>query len=303
MGTGSFIPVSVDLSGSMSGISPYSVGPVISGDGHYVLFYSAATNLVTDPDSYGTVDLFIRDLQAGATKLVSVDNYGSAAGANDQDYPAVSYDGHYVLFTTTNSSMTGLADTNGATDVLLRDTVSNRTAMVSVNAAGTAAASGPGGYGLSDSVGNSMSADGRHIAFLSFATNVTGFPGIADVYARDMQSETTVMVSLNRTNTARGNGYCFYPAVVSTDGQRVFFLSDAHNLVPGIDTYPGAGEVDLFMRDLTRQRTSLLSINSRAREGIGVTSASNISVSTNGVVVFSSGYATGVNVFFRHLPP
>jgi hypothetical protein len=50
----------------------------ISADGRYVAFVSSADNLVED-DTNGVVDVFVRDLQAGTTERVSVDNNGDQA--------------------------------------------------------------------------------------------------------------------------------------------------------------------------------------------------------------------------------
>ena len=48
-----------------------SRGSVMTPDGRYVAFVSAATNLVVG-DTNNIADVFVRDLQAGTTTLVSV---------------------------------------------------------------------------------------------------------------------------------------------------------------------------------------------------------------------------------------
>ena len=48
-----------------------SRSPVISGDGCRIAFASRATNLAADDPNATTNDLFVRDVCAGATTLVS----------------------------------------------------------------------------------------------------------------------------------------------------------------------------------------------------------------------------------------
>src|SRR5205823_3086000 len=48
----------------------------ISGDGRFVVFVSNASNLVEN-DTNGKADVFVRDLQAGTTERVSVDDAGT----------------------------------------------------------------------------------------------------------------------------------------------------------------------------------------------------------------------------------
>lgn len=62
-----------------------------------MFFASNATNLVTG-DTNGAFDLFVRDLAAGTTSLVSVNHAGTASGNSDSRAFASSPDGRYVLF-------------------------------------------------------------------------------------------------------------------------------------------------------------------------------------------------------------
>ena len=51
----------------------YPIPPAISADGRYVVFESAATNLVA-ADSNGVIDVFVHDRQSGVTERISVDS-------------------------------------------------------------------------------------------------------------------------------------------------------------------------------------------------------------------------------------
>ena len=129
-------------------------------------------------------------------------------------------------------------DTNQAGDVFVRDLQSGTTQRVSVAADGT-----QGNGGGDDPA---ISADGRYVAFDSYASNLV--PGDTndryDVFVRDLQSRTTQRVSV-ATDGTQANGDSGSPAI-SSDGRYVAFSSDASNLVPG-DTN---GEPDVFVRDL-----------------------------------------------------
>ena len=75
-----------------------SFHPDISGNGRYVAFTSRATNL--DPaDDDETADIFVRDLQAGTTRLVSRASGSSGSEGNGASYsPSISDDGRRVTF-------------------------------------------------------------------------------------------------------------------------------------------------------------------------------------------------------------
>ncbi len=106
---------------------------------------------------------------------------------------------------------------------------------------------GPGGVqGNGYSSVLALSADGRFVAFTSYATNlVLGDTNIQrDVFVRDRQTGTTRRVSLG-AGGVQGNGESFGPAI-SAGGRFVAFDSGATNLVPG-DTNDAS---DVFVRTL-----------------------------------------------------
>jgi len=102
--------------------------------------------------------------------------------------------------------------------------------------------------GNGDSSAPSMSADGRHVAFQSFASNIDGADAdnTADVFVRDLQTSETTLVSRADTATgAKGNDDSFAPSI-SADGRHVAFESFASNL-DGDDT---DDTEDVFVRGL-----------------------------------------------------
>jgi hypothetical protein len=79
-----------------------------------------------------------------------------------------------------------------------------------------------------------MSRDGRFIAFRSSATDLVAEPtgGQPNIYLRDLQTGTTMLVTVNRAGTAGGDWRSAGP-VLSVDGTVVFFNSAASDLVTG----------------------------------------------------------------------
>jgi hypothetical protein len=241
-----------------------SSGYVLSANGRFAAFASNAADLVSGvTDANGTSDIFVRDLVAGTTKLVSINSAGTASGNAYSFGPAISADGRYVAFVSYASDLVAGIDTNGTYDVFVRDLTTGTTTLVSVNSAGTASANSSSGVGAN---GPSISADGRYVAFDSYASDLVGggidTNGTEDIYVRDLMTATTVLASVNGAGTASGNNYS-YGATISADGSAVAFVSYASDLTTGSDTN---GNQDVFVRDLGAGTTALASINSGATD-------------------------------------
>ena len=125
--TGTTTLVSLASDGSLA--NGNSGTPVISANGRYVAFTSIATNLVTG-DGNSAPDVFVRDLFAGTTAMISL---GANTGA---DSPSISADGRYIAFQSASSTIVS-GDTNLFNyDVFLRDTVAGTTERISVRSDG-----------------------------------------------------------------------------------------------------------------------------------------------------------------------
>jgi Tol biopolymer transport system component len=232
--TGATELVSQSTGGAQGNGNTY--GGSISADGRYVLFWGDASNLVPG-DTNLRPDVFLRDRLAGTTELVSV-GAGGVHGNLESEYPLMSPDARFVVFTSRSSNFVP-GDTNDKFDVFLRDRQAGTTELVSVSSGGT--------LGDGDSFGPSVSADGRYVAFMSGATNLVpgDVNGITDVFLRDRQLGTTVLVSRS-TNGILGNDASEAPTI-SADGRFIAFDSYSTNLVAG-DTN---GSVDEFLYDRT----------------------------------------------------
>lgn len=263
-----------------------SEDPVTSANGRFVAFTSSAFNVSPLPDTNGGSDVFVRDLQAGTTILVSVNLAGTATGNGSSRKPVISADGRFVAFESTANNLVS-NDTNTWTDVFVRDLQTGTTAMVSVNNAGV-------GNGTQESLAPVISANGRVVIFKSFASNLIANDNnnTIDVFARDLQTGITSLVSCNITCTASGNDASFPAgvpkdkaprALISKDGRFVVFESNATDLVTLSDSN-GHG-TDVFVRDLQSNTTSLVSIN-RFGTGSGNGGGTQPVISGNGRMVF-----------------
>ena len=237
--------------------------PSISADGRYVAFISEASNL-TDTDGNQELDVFVRDRKAKVTKRVSIATGGE--GGNDISYdPAISGTGRYVAF---NSDASNLVpdDTNGSTDVFVRDLEMNVTRRVSISTLGAQA------NGFSEST-PAISADGQYIAFQTSAPNLVANDTNqrSDVFVRDRTAQTTRRVSVNSAGV-QGNDGSYRPDI-SADGTYVAFSSDASNLV-GLDTN---GVADVFVRDIRADETIRVSVSSTGAESNNSSSQPSIS--------------------------
>jgi Tol biopolymer transport system component len=228
--------------------------PDLSADGSRVVFTSSADDLVP-ADANKHDDVFVRDLGAGTTSLVSAASEGGVA-AGDSSAPAISPDGRYVTFSSKADDLVA-DDDNGRADVFLRDLVTRRTYLVSVarRVRGQNHAL-PGGRALTSDV----SRDGRFVVFESSATNLVAHDrnNATDVFVRDRRAGLTRRVSLSITNEEGGRATIL--PTITPDGHFVAFASRADDLVP-----ESAYGLDVFVRDIARGTTTLADVTARGR--------------------------------------
>ena len=210
--------------------------PSLSGDGQLVAFESYASNLVTG-DTNGSGDVFVHNRQTGTTVRVSVDSSG-VQGDGPSSYPSLSANGRFVAF---ESDVTNLVagDTNGSTDIFVHDLLTGTTQRATVDSTGAQANSA--------SHLASISADGRFVAFESYASNLVGLDNnsVLDIFVHDFQTGATLLASVGTAGNKSINQNSVAPSI-SQDGRFVAFHSYADDLV-GDTTYTLA---NIFLRDL-----------------------------------------------------
>jgi Tol biopolymer transport system component len=136
----------------------------LSADGRFVAFGSWADNLVPG-DTNGNADVFVRDRRTGVTERASVGPNGVQGNGDSGSYATVvlSADGRFVAFQSSASNLVP-GDTNGLDDIFVRDRLKGVTERVSL---------GPNGVqGNDGSSSPALSADGRFVAFGSWADNL-----------------------------------------------------------------------------------------------------------------------------------
>jgi hypothetical protein len=170
--------VSVSTVGTQAnGASAYAS---VSDDGRYVCFSSSATNLVTF-DTNGSNDVFVHDRTLATTTRVSVSSDGIQATGGASGWPQISPCGRFVAFC---SSATNLVDddSNVVADVFVHDRQSGRTARMTCLGGGQ-----PNGAAVFYQP--AISDQGRHIAFVSAATNL--------IYSGDTNGRSDAFVAGN----------------------------------------------------------------------------------------------------------
>jgi Tol biopolymer transport system component len=278
-----------------------SLEPAISGDGRYVVFASRAKNLSSAAKS-GERQIYVKEMKTGTVTLVSrADGAGGSAADGRSFYPSISADGRYVAF---GSSAENLSSEDVTfNDVFVRDLSAGTTTLVS-RAAGPTGAAADG-----ESTDPSISADGRHVAFVSQANNlVTDDAKVVqtDVFVRDLDTGVTELVS--RASGAAGaaaTDYSFEPSI-SADGRFVAFSSRAPLDPEDFDA--SSFPQDVFVRDRAAATTVLVSRASGPTGKPSDVESSSPAISADGthVAFASDAKLTGQrgydrNVFVRDL--
>lgn len=213
----------------------------MSHDGRYLSFLSRATNF--DPRATnGQFNTFVKDTVTGAVQLASITTSGDVPN-QDVTRAMISANGRHVTFTTSANNVVP-NDTNGTSDVFVRDLDDDQTICASV--------SSDGFIGNAKSMNGSLSWTGRYIVFDSLASNLDDFTkGKADVYMRDLRTGTTRCATVKSngdpgTGSVNTSDRVQIPGSVSRDGTQVLFGGEGD--MDG--RYPAGGySQHLFIRE------------------------------------------------------
>lgn len=230
-----------------------SANASVSFGGRFIAFTSTSTDLVPG-DTNGKLDVFVRDTLADTTTRISVSSADTQPNG-DSNRPAISSDGRYVAF---ESKATNLVanDTNGTSDIFVRDIVAKTTIRASLRSTGA--------QSNGDAEWPSISDDGKIVAFQS-DDNAMVFGegnGKVDSFVRDTQNGTTARVSVD-TNEASLTAGGTDPSI-SANGRWVAFTSTTNQV--GTDTNNVA---DVFLRDRVNGTTERVSLTSADGQGDG----------------------------------
>lgn len=252
VGSGPIRLVSVGFGGVQPDGS--SSQPVVSADGRFVAFTSAADDLVAGDDN-AMADVFVSDLATGRIKRVSVTSAGRQAlggppkaSIRGSFNPSISANGQLVSFTSTASNLLA-GGRKGVPQVFVRNRIGGDTRRVSVSS---------DGHGQNASVApftqiSDLSADGHYVVFDSNASNLAPGDrnGHTNIFRHSLVSGRTSVIVRSSQGRAPSND-SFAPAT-SADGRVTVFESLADNL-----TSPLAPGPNVFAQDLlTRSNLSL----------------------------------------------
>jgi hypothetical protein len=179
--------------------------PSVSRSGRFVAFDSTSSNLVAG-DANGVADVFVHDHLANTTERVSVRGNGAEANGASR-HASISANGRYVAFETDASNIVP-NDTDGKTDIVVRDRRLGTNTLVSIDAAGN-----PITDAAIDPV---ISGNGRFVAFNVY----TSFDGFCCVdvgpYVRDLVENTT-------TAMPTPGGFITGQTTISDDGSHIAY--------------------------------------------------------------------------------
>jgi len=249
--------VSVGL-GGVQGNGPSESAVHVSADGRYVVFSSGATNLGLG-SPYGA---YLRDRATETTTEIAP----YAAQAITPDFQT-------IVFTAYSGALVP-GDTNNASDVFVYERSTGTVERVSVATGGAQAFQG-------DSFDPRISADGRLVAFLSYARNLVANDNNydTDVFVHDRATGVTERVSVASDGSEGTAGARTLAAEMTPDGRFLTFFSRAANLAPG----GVAGEWNVYVRDRATATTELVSyLPDGSAPGIDTCCSGGLSITPDG---------------------
>jgi Tol biopolymer transport system component len=276
--------------------------PAISADGRYVAFDLPAAGIVP-ADRNGVRDVFVRDAAGGRTKLVSVARGGGVGNATSRA-ASISAGGRLVAFESSASDLVA-GDDDGVRDVFVRDVRAGTTRRIAPGRSPALSADGrfvafegAGGVVVADlgagtrrrvvtaAYRPALSADGRYVAFETRrAISNRDANHNWDVYRLDRTSGATVLLSAGPDGPSRGGQSL--SAVLSADGSVAAFQSDAP-----LTRNDRSGLRDVFVRDVAKRRTTLVSASRCGRPSNGYNRYP--SISADGRLVAFDSHATDI---------
>lgn len=244
LGTGATALVSASTAG-VAGTGP-SYLPAASDDGSKIAFISEAPNLVTLDANQDGSDVFVRNVLAPSTTLLTPSTSPIAGADGDMTDLTISGDGSTVAIVSFATNLVA-GDTNGAPDVFV--VKSDGTGM----RIGSTSASGANGNDVSFKP--ALSDNGRYLAFGSDSTNLV--PGdtnaAADVFVKDLQTNAIEVVSVTSGGAAANDDSGGSGVAISDDGRYVAFSTQATNLGAGAD-----GKEEIVLRDRVAGTTTVI---------------------------------------------
>ncbi|CAN7163344.1 hypothetical protein LJR289_000189 [Pseudoduganella sp. LjRoot289] len=219
--------------------------PVVSADGHYVVFRSLAHDMGLTGTEGG---IFLYDRINNITKPI----YKGNPIGNPYRSLGISSDGHYVVY----RALTAFGSTTSI--IYVYDTVQNTTQAVDTTHALTA-----------PFVALYISDDGRYVGYMGRVAVPS--PGPVNLLLHDRVTGATELLNVNSAGQRENQRDGTQSFSMSANGKAISFVSTSSNLVPG-DT--GTNR-DIFVRDRVAGTTERLSASYSGDSGVTGTSISS----------------------------
>lgn len=249
--TGVIDAISLGASGVFRGESP-----VVSGDGRYVAFLTYGSPV------YGqNWQVLRKDRQTGVLAVASSTAAGvsASAGTNDNN-PAISADGRYVVFDTSSPDFS-----SAGMQIFVKDMQTGAVEMASVQSNGSPSGVGDGASAAvapaasTDSVGqptgggtctfmpNALSGDGRYLVMTCGTAMVAGAT-TGQIYLRDLQANTTELISRDNAHPTGTSAFASRPAI-SPNGRFVTFKLPGYAGLGYANGVDSTGNSGVYLRD------------------------------------------------------
>jgi hypothetical protein len=226
--TGKIQTVSVGKNGAAADAESYEAS--VSGDGNLVAFTSTASNLTDIEKGVSNNNVFLRDLSAGTTIMISIDPKAKKGGGGSK--PSISYDGSRIAFYSHTETLVP-DDNNGLWDIFLWE--KNIKPLKRISLTSDHKERNQGNESANRVVAPAISGNGRYIAYATTATNIVPNDNnnFQDVFLYDSNTDSTIMVS-NANDGKQGNSDSPIgqgeKIAITFDGSWVAFSTNTTNL-------------------------------------------------------------------------
>lgn len=229
LANGSIVRVNMSTAGVVSNDPYYTSMEKISATGRYIIFRSAATNLIdgtTVPASPSQQQLYLRDTVASTTTLISQNLAGVMSNGYWNESLGVSSDGRFISFLSDATNLHADA-TDGKSHLYMLDQVDNTISVLDRKPDGTV-----GTATSAWSPNGEMSCDGSFIVFQYPGGSLV--PGDTTTGVRvvllDRRGDTNKFTNVTGTGS---NQYANSPTI-SCNGDYIGFRSVAVDLDPSV---------------------------------------------------------------------
>jgi len=253
-----------------------SLGAEISADGRYVVYQSAASNLVSG-DINSEIDIFLNDRELNTTVLISKTQAGTQ-GNGQSHSPSINCSGSHISFASQASNLSS-NDTNGVSDVFLVDRINNKR-LTNITESGNkhSYAKAP------------ISCAANKLVFKSSALNLvptkTDTSNYSDIFAYDINSQNIEYVSVDSSeNLVDGHiPLNLTNSSIDFSGRYAVFAHRSGALITGDNN----GTEDIFIRDLHKGTTQLVSKRSASVETTATSQYPAISADGRKIIYISA---------------